>query len=287
MGPILTTSRTGALPGGSAQLMMLEGVMGYCPHISVKGDMSLSSVTADLFAWMQKMGKNGKVVEQQIMNIDDISRELASQLSFNEKRKNSVKSTLELMAWVRERYIAALGELKKKVSSADAKAKKEFEDAMLTIQESEVKIGELIADIKRKLNLPPGSLVKENSLRQVRQKAAQLSEAVADVEKMSSRVQDNLQVENAPKQDVQMMLLENLRNCVSQIQKDSPNAEPRQWIVVGGGNNQGIFVQYGSEAMSEQMPDRLSTGARVEEVALSQDGMKLLFKKIQGEGPEC
>merc|ERR1712072_649007 len=152
--------------------------------------MSLSSVTADLFAWMQKMGKNGKVVEQQIMNIDDISRELASQLSFNEKRKNSVKSTLELMVWVRERYIAALGELKKKVSSADAKAKKEFEDAMLTIQESEVKIGELIADIKRKLNLPPGSLVKENSLRQVRQKAAQLSEAVADVEKMSSRVQD-------------------------------------------------------------------------------------------------
>merc|ERR1712046_31171 len=102
--------------------------------------------------------------DQQVVNIDDITNTLKWQMSFSEKRKSSLKSTLELMTWVRERYAAALGELKKKtqVERVEAKSKKEMEDMMLNFQDSEVKIGKLIADIKQKLNIPEGSMVSEN-----------------------------------------------------------------------------------------------------------------------------
>jgi hypothetical protein len=293
MGPIMTTSRTGALPGGASQRLALEGIMGHCPHFSIRADMSASSVTADLFAWIQKMGKNGMVMEQQVLNIDEISNTLKYQMSFTEKRKSSMKSTLELMSWVRDRYAAALEELKKKVpGSAEPKSKKELEDMMLNFQESEVKIGELIADIKRKLNIPAGSMVSENALKQIRQKAAKLSNAVADVERMSCLARDpvldsNRVLQELSKQDVQQIQVDNLMNCVSRIQSEkSTESSSPQWIVVGGGENQGIFVQYGSEAMSGQFPERLATGARIEELAMSVDG-KLLYSKIQGEGPEC
>jgi len=45
-------------------------------------------------------------------------------------------------------------------------------------------------------------------------------------------------------------------------------------------------VQYGSEAMAETFKERLATGALVEGLMISGDG-RLLYKKIQGEGPAC
>merc|ERR1719478_1706895 len=110
----MTTSRTGALPGGQSQLFMLEGIMAHICHISVKGDMSNSNTVADLFAWCSKMGKTGIAMQQQVVNIDDINNTLKWQMGFSEKRKSSLKNTLELMTWIRDRYAKALAELKKK-----------------------------------------------------------------------------------------------------------------------------------------------------------------------------
>merc|ERR1719401_386261 len=224
--------------------------MGSTSHISIKGDMGQSNCVADMFAWLHKMGKNGMAMEQQMVTIDEITTTLKYQMSFSEKRKSSLKSTLEVMTWVRDRYAAALAELKKKTEGGDAITKQEFEDMML-------KITELITDIKKKLNIPEGVMVSENALKQVRRKAAQLSEAVADVERMSYSAQierighGDLQPE-LPKPDAQAHLLQNLMRCVSQIESDKAQTaeSEQQWIVVGGGDSQGIFVQYGSEAMA-------------------------------------
>lgn len=269
LGPIMTTSRTGALPGARAQLNLMEGIMQYTPHISLKCDMSQSNVVADVLQWIQKMGKVGLQMEQQVVNIDEISNTLRYQMGFSEKRKSSLKSTLELMMWIRDRYAKALAQLKKKAEAGDTggQTKKEMEDSMLNLQENEVKVGELIGDIRKKLNLPEGRTASETSLRQVRQKAAQLSQTVADLEEMS--------------------------NPVRKASFEMPSAQPhkqqsdeaRQWVVVGGVNNGGIVVQLGNEAQAEDCDQRLATGATVQELKM-EDG-KILFKKIAGEGPPC
>lgn len=291
MGPIMTTSRTGALPGGQAQLFMLEGIMGYTPHISVKCDMSQSNVVADLFSWCSKMGKTGIAMQQQVVNIDDINNTLKWQMGFSEKRKSSLKSTLELMTWIRDRYAKALAEMKKKTDAGDTggKSKKEMEDAILDLQENEAKVGELIAEIRKKLNIPDGSTVSEQSLRQIRQKAAQLSETVADVERMSSpmrkaALENPVQVQKeAAQQRSPPARLQELAEQVKQLKSQKGPGDARQWIVVAGADSGGIIVQRGSEALSEECEVRLATGARVEEVTV-QDG-KLLFEKIEGDGP--
>merc|ERR1719424_2347133 len=163
--------------------------MGYTPHISIKGDFSQSSVVCDVFAWCQKMGKTGIKMEQQVVNIDEINSTLKWQMGFSEKRKSSLKSTLELMTWIRERYAKALAELQRKATTGDTggKSKKEMEDAVLDLQENEKKVGELISEIRTKLKLPEDkSTTSESALRQIRQQAAQLSEIVADVEEKSN-----------------------------------------------------------------------------------------------------
>jgi|EP00427_Karlodinium_veneficum_P024855 hypothetical protein len=295
MGPVMTTSRTGALPGGQAQLHMLEGILAYTPHISLKVDMGQSNAVADLFAWLGKMGKPGHAVQTHMVNIDEITQSLTSQMSFTGKRKSSsIKSTLELMTWVRDRYAKALVDLKKKFDAGDlgGKSKKEVEDTMLSFRENEKRVGELISEIRKKLSIPEGVMVSEAALRKVRQNAAQLSEAVADVERMSclsaatERVVDG-KSDQVPQAEPKGMQVQDLMNLVARIQSQkNENAESRQWLVVGGGNSNGIFVQSGSEALSEEFAERLATGARIEEVALSETG-KLLYRKIQGEGPEC
>merc|ERR1740133_620877 len=107
--------------------------MSYTPHISVRCDMSQSNVVADLFAWCSKMGKTGIAMQQQVVNIDDINNTLKWQMGFSEKRKSSLKSTLELMTWIRERDAKALAELQRKATSGDTsgKSKNEMEDAVL------------------------------------------------------------------------------------------------------------------------------------------------------------
>merc|ERR1719453_656827 len=134
--------------------------MSYTPHISVKCDMSQSNVVADLFAWCSKMGKTGIAMQQQVVNIDEINQTLKWQMGFSEKRKSSLKSTLELMTWIRERYAKALLELKKKTEAGatGGKPTKEDEDMILDLQENEVKVGELISEIRKKLNIPDGSM---------------------------------------------------------------------------------------------------------------------------------
>ena len=55
------------------------------------------------------------------------------------------------------------------------------------------------------------------------------------------------------------------------------------WEVVGGGDKGGILVRSGQGTSSEQLPERLSTGARVEELELV--GERLHYKLISGTGP--
>jgi vacuolar-type H+-ATPase subunit I/STV1 len=269
---------------------MLEGIMTHTSHISVKCDMSQTSVVADLFAWCQKMGKTGLRMEQQVVNIDDINNTLKWQMGFSEKRKSSLKSTLELMTWIRDRYAKALAELKKmsEAGATGGKSKQEMEDMVSDLQEHEVKVGELIAEIRKRLNIPEGSLVSESSLGQVRRKAAQLSVTVADVERMSAR---KAPMENADSLRQQEPLKlssrgghQELAEYVKQL-KGQMQTSGRQWIVVGGSDSGGIVVQEGSEAIAAECNERLATGARVEEVAES-DG-KVLFQKIEGHGPSC
>mmetsp|Transcript_10204 Transcript_10204/g.30682 ORF Transcript_10204/g.30682 Transcript_10204/m.30682 type:complete len:211 (+) Transcript_10204:57-689(+) len=59
---------------------------------------------------------------------------------------------------------------------------------------------------------------------------------------------------------------------------------PARWEVVGGGDKGGILVRAGQELSSDQLPDRLATGAVVEELTLVGD--RLHFKKAEGAGPD-
>mmetsp|Transcript_93941 Transcript_93941/g.163147 ORF Transcript_93941/g.163147 Transcript_93941/m.163147 type:complete len:388 (+) Transcript_93941:78-1241(+) len=58
----------------------------------------------------------------------------------------------------------------------------------------------------------------------------------------------------------------------------------QRWEVVGGADKGGILVRAGLATSSEQLKDRLSTGAIVEELELN--GERLNYKKISGTGPE-
>lgn len=56
------------------------------------------------------------------------------------------------------------------------------------------------------------------------------------------------------------------------------------WEVVGGADKGGIIVRVGQEISSPQTPDRLATGALVEQLDLV--GERLHFKKLDGKGPD-
>merc|ERR1719326_1512952 len=64
----------------------------------------------------------------------------------------------------------------------------------------------------------------------------------------------------------------------------SPGPMPQNWKVVGGSDKGGIIVRAGKELKSEQLADRLSTGALVEQVELVGD--RLHYKRLSGTGPE-
>lgn len=57
-----------------------------------------------------------------------------------------------------------------------------------------------------------------------------------------------------------------------------------KWEVVGGADKGGILVRKGQDLKSEQLADRLSTGALVEELKLV--GERLHYKRLTGTGPE-
>lgn len=59
---------------------------------------------------------------------------------------------------------------------------------------------------------------------------------------------------------------------------------PNMWRVVGGADKGGILVRAGEDKESEQLPDRLSTGAEIEELELKKD--RLHYKKVTGDGPD-
>jgi len=274
MGPVMTTSRTGALPSGQAQLAMLEGVMAYTPHISLKCDMSNSNAVSDVLMWCQKMGKTEANMQQQVVNISDITSTLKYHMSFTEKRKASLSSTLELMTWIQERYVKALEALKKKSAGDAGMSKKEMEDMMLDLQESEKKVEASLKEIKTKLNLAPGSPIPESSLKQIRQKSAQLSTYVADVEEWA-----------APRPDPRNALEQDLLANVSELQvKHSEDSQSVQWIVVGGSGSGGVRAQLAPESGASDCGGRLATGARLEQIAMQDD--KVLFKKLEGDGPQ-
>jgi len=56
------------------------------------------------------------------------------------------------------------------------------------------------------------------------------------------------------------------------------------WEVVGGADKGGILVREGQSLKSVECPDRLSTGALIEEVNLV--GERLCYKRLSGTGPE-
>merc|ERR1719382_1949756 len=61
-----------------------------------------------------------------------------------------------------------------------------------------------------------------------------------------------------------------------------PPSEPlgARWEVVGGSDKGGILVREGLDTKSTQLPERLATGAFVEEVEL--EGERLHYKKLSG-----
>jgi len=65
----------------------------------------------------------------------------------------------------------------------------------------------------------------------------------------------------------------------------APPTEPKgpRWEVVGGGDKGGILVREGMDTKSAQLPERLATGALVEELEL--EGERLHYKKLSGAGP--
>lgn len=60
---------------------------------------------------------------------------------------------------------------------------------------------------------------------------------------------------------------------------------PRQvWEVIGGGETGGILVKKGKKTSSDKYADRLSTGARVEEI--EKEGDRLHYQRLTGSGPK-
>merc|ERR1711907_815588 len=151
------------------------------------------------------------------------------------------------------------------------------------LRSSEMKVDELIGQIMSKLDTTEGAAMSEGSLRQVRQKAAQLSETVAGVERMSSaQSKAGPGKLSGPHRDVH----KELADQVVQLKRSKgTGATGRRWVVVGGANTGGINVQSGSQVLSEDLEERLATGAMIEQIDM-QDG-KVLFQKINGDGPMC
>ena len=59
---------------------------------------------------------------------------------------------------------------------------------------------------------------------------------------------------------------------------------PPQWEVIGGLDKGGIIVRLGYDLSAEKLPERLGTGAVLEEVDVV--GARLHFRKITGNGPK-
>lgn len=70
------------------------------------------------------------------------------------------------------------------------------------------------------------------------------------------------------------------------VEKKSANQTPQlpRWEIVGGSDKGGIVVREGESTSSTQCPDRLSTGALVEELELK--GQRLHYRRCTGSGPE-
>mmetsp|Transcript_52367 Transcript_52367/g.93986 ORF Transcript_52367/g.93986 Transcript_52367/m.93986 type:complete len:111 (-) Transcript_52367:21-353(-) len=60
--------------------------------------------------------------------------------------------------------------------------------------------------------------------------------------------------------------------------------EGKLWKVIGGADKGGVIVRSACDLTSPKLPERLSTGALVEEVELK--GERLFYKKRLGSGPE-
>mmetsp|Transcript_125185 Transcript_125185/g.365599 ORF Transcript_125185/g.365599 Transcript_125185/m.365599 type:complete len:669 (-) Transcript_125185:190-2196(-) len=58
----------------------------------------------------------------------------------------------------------------------------------------------------------------------------------------------------------------------------------RIWLVVGGGNTGGILVRKGESMQSPLLPERLATGARIEQLFIRNN--RLQYQKISGDGPD-
>eukprot|EP00971_Amphidinium_carterae_P161400 3200511-Amphidinium_carterae.1 len=65
-------------------------------------------------------------------------------------------------------------------------------------------------------------------------------------------------------------------------------AERRLWKIVGGEDKGGVLVRYAKELASAKLPERLSTGAIVQQLALEMGGLgeRLCFRRLTGSGPE-
>ncbi|CAK9072222.1 unnamed protein product [Durusdinium trenchii] len=66
--------------------------------------------------------------------------------------------------------------------------------------------------------------------------------------------------------------------------RDQASARPPRWKVVGGVGKGGIIVRQERDLQSEQLTERLSTGAIVEEIELFGD--RLHYSRLSGTGPQ-
>uniref|UniRef100_A0A7S2MA08 Uncharacterized protein n=1 Tax=Alexandrium andersonii TaxID=327968 RepID=A0A7S2MA08_9DINO len=69
------------------------------------------------------------------------------------------------------------------------------------------------------------------------------------------------------------------------MQDDQEVLRPNQlWLVVGGLESGGILVREGQDRASPECPQRLSTGAVVEEMQRVEN--RLEYRRIRGDGPD-
>mmetsp|Transcript_17351 Transcript_17351/g.50734 ORF Transcript_17351/g.50734 Transcript_17351/m.50734 type:complete len:242 (-) Transcript_17351:169-894(-) len=65
---------------------------------------------------------------------------------------------------------------------------------------------------------------------------------------------------------------------------DWPEGSGKVWVVVGGAQTGGIVVRRGEQTKTAELPQRLGTGALVEQLELSGDRLK--YQRMDGTGPD-
>mmetsp|Transcript_109615 Transcript_109615/g.353845 ORF Transcript_109615/g.353845 Transcript_109615/m.353845 type:complete len:598 (-) Transcript_109615:135-1928(-) len=86
-----------------------------------------------------------------------------------------------------------------------------------------------------------------------------------------------------PEDKVQRERMARAARCVNNRPQRKHTTFP-EWEVVGGADRGGVLVREAADLASEKLPERLSTGALVEQLAL--EGTRLFYRRLSGTGPK-